>query len=121
MRDCAVSDWNNNHMFFSNFYCFCNCNLHISPFGYANANFVNSIANHNQGFETEASTAFDNTSYTINIDCDFFVLFWFVLLFITVTPSTISAPRSTARRRKACVVMNGSAAPSRRETTPPGQ
>ena len=28
---------------------------------------------------------------------------------------------STARRRKACVVMKGSAAPSRRDTTPPRQ
>jgi hypothetical protein len=40
---------------------------------------------------------------------------------VTRTPSITSAPRSTARRRKAWVVRNGSAAPSRRETTPPGQ
>ena len=40
---------------------------------------------------------------------------------VTVTPSITSTPRSTARRRNACVVRNGSAAPSRRDTTPPGQ
>ena len=40
---------------------------------------------------------------------------------VTVTPSSTSAPASMARLRNAWVVRNGSAAPSRRDTTPPGQ
>ena len=40
---------------------------------------------------------------------------------VTVTPSSTSAPFSMARLRNACVERKGSAAPSRRETTPPGQ